>query len=173
MPTIRVRNLPVTTTVEADVEVPEGPGPLDERIAAAALAGNWSPAGPAGGGFLLDEESLVYDDAWRFEVVPYASATPAAPSGRGPMTFGTMPSREQYDAAWDAVEAVATADGFRPPHMFHFGNDPRMGSLGMTRDELWAELVRAHAEYDVPGPGAEEAGEWCSDVLGRLGIEWV
>lgn len=86
------------------------------------------------------------------------------------MTYGTMPTREQFDAGCllvddgDPPEACVLHQGFR------FGNDGRLGDAHLTADELWKELWVAKEEYDV---GHQSSGDWLSDVLGCLGIEWV
>lgn len=87
---------------------------------------------------------------------------------RRSMTFGVMPSREEFDAAC----AEEDPDNGRSVdnHGFGFGNDPRVGSVTMGGDELWKELTRAHGEYEA---GSEASGDWCSSVLGCLGFEWV
>jgi hypothetical protein len=82
------------------------------------------------------------------------------------MTHGQMPTREQYDVAWDRT---AEGEGLRDG-LFHFGNDPRMGTCALKRDELWGELETAAHLQDH---GADDAGDWCSRVLLCLGIEWV
>lgn len=94
---------------------------------------------------------------------------------RKSMTFGTMPSREEFDAACgehdpdDPPEACVANLGFS------FGNDKRVGSVTLTPDELWEELQKARAEWDADGesPAGERAGDWCSSVLGQLGFEWI
>ena len=53
---------------------------------------------------------------------------------------------------------------------FSFGNDPRVGTCALSRQELWDELRSAWADHEA---GAEEAGDWVSTVLGSLGLEWV
>ena len=77
------------------------------------------------------------------------------------LTFGEMPSREQFDAAWDETAAREREEspgglGVRTG-TFGFGRDPRMGDCRLTRDELWDELVKAHGEY-VQEDGPEDAG---------------
>ncbi len=79
-------------------------------------------------------------------------------------TYGTMPSREEFDAAYDAMEEWHHRPGFR------FGNDARLGDATLTASELWDELQKAKAELDE---GDEAAGDWCSAVLECLDIEWV
>lgn len=87
------------------------------------------------------------------------------------MTFGKMPTREQYDAAWDKTfEDADSSDNF-----FSFGNDKRVGNCDLTQDELWDELNKAYQEYlktdyfdFFEGPGV-----WISSVLSCLGIEWI
>lgn len=93
------------------------------------------------------------------------------------LTFGEMPTREQFDRAWDR----AMSDEDNPPvdgvH-FHFGNDERLGDAALTREELWAELTKASDEYqallaDDSITDPERVGDWVSRVLYCLGIEWV
>jgi hypothetical protein len=73
------------------------------------------------------------------------------------MSYGVMPTREEFDAAFEK----STPDGFS------FGNDKRVGNCILTADELWAELEKAHAE------GIDHAWTWASDVLLCLGFEWI
>lgn len=91
---------------------------------------------------------------------------------RRSMTYGVMPSLEEFDAACaepdddcgpDAPTSVADRG-------FSFGNDKRIGNDILSPSELWTELTRAKAEYDA---GDEAAGDWCSTVLGCLGFEWI
>jgi len=83
------------------------------------------------------------------------------------MTYGNLPTREVFDRQF----AELVSDG-----EFRFGNDKRVGTCALSPDELWAEIQKAHAEWDGPQADADkqdEAGEWCSTVLECLGIEWV
>lgn len=88
---------------------------------------------------------------------------------RKTMTWGVMPSREEFDEAWDA----------QCDERFAFGNDPRLGTCALSQDELWEELLKAHAESQAvdgssdDGGAPERAGDWCSAVLYCLGFEWV
>lgn len=98
---------------------------------------------------------------------------------RKSMTYGVLPSREEFDTAWEAVvdEGAARA-GNQGPGMprFYFIDDPRVGTCALTRAELWAELRRAQGEWENNGETEAEcdaAGQWCSQVLGVLGFEWV
>jgi hypothetical protein len=87
------------------------------------------------------------------------------------MTYGTMPTREQYDEAWNKLEDQEELRG----HKFHFGNDPRMGTDALTQYELWDELVKAHHEFETSDDENEidEVGDWMSSVLYCLNIEWI
>lgn len=100
------------------------------------------------------------------------------------LTYGTLPSREEFEAAWEAHDPPAHG-------RFAFYNDPRVGTCELTCSELWAELVNARREWELGGECSEcsgpcqearrsdsiispdTAGQWCSDVLGVLGFEWV
>lgn len=87
---------------------------------------------------------------------------------RRPMTYGVMPSREEFDTA------CAEPDEERGRSVeelgFSFGNDERIGTDTLTSGELWEELQRAHDEWEA---GDERAGDWCSAVLGCVGFEWI
>lgn len=79
------------------------------------------------------------------------------------MTYGILPTAEQYQSAWDAKDnAGELRDG-----MFHFGNCKRVGSCALTFSELWRELEQAVAE------GTDESLDWASCVLYCLGVEWI
>ena len=78
------------------------------------------------------------------------------------MTYGVMPSREEFSEA------------FGDEVYFAFGNDPRVGTAKLTEDELWDELQKALAVYEESDyPYSEAAGDWVSTVLDVLGFEWV
>lgn len=90
------------------------------------------------------------------------------------MTYGELPTREQYDDAWSALESA----GELRHGLFTFGNDPRLGDVSLSRDELWKEICRAHKEYmglleDDTDQDPEEVGSWLSSVLSCLNFEWV
>lgn len=95
------------------------------------------------------------------------------------MTFGVMPDRELFDRAFDAR---------CPDGTFSFGNDPYVGNDSLNASQLWRELEAQHATWEqgehgpeCPGDGScrgdgcpcEDAGSWCSAVLGQLGFEWI
>lgn len=96
------------------------------------------------------------------------------------MTYAVMPTREDFDRAFDAV----CPDGW-----FKFGNDPFVGFDSLNASELWRELETQLATWETgehrdgcPGAGecdgsddcpSEQAGSWCSSVLGILGFEWI
>lgn len=103
---------------------------------------------------------------------------PAIGSPRS-MSFGVMPPREDFEAAFDRE---------CPDGTFSFGNDPCVGTCELTSSELWAELEAQKAAHDAgehasdcAGDGScsgdgcpcEEAGSWCSSVLGILGFAWI
>lgn len=94
------------------------------------------------------------------------------------MNYGEIPTREAFDAAFER----------ECPNGFQFGNDPYVGFATLDSDDTWAELEAQLATWengehdsDCPGDGecsghgcpCEEAGSWCSCVLGCLGFEWV
>ncbi len=94
------------------------------------------------------------------------------------MTYGTLPTREQFDEAFDRE---------CPEGTFSFGNDPYVGNDKLTASQLWREIATQYATCEdgehfeeCPGDGdcqghcpCEEAGSWCSAVLGILGFEWI
>lgn len=95
------------------------------------------------------------------------------------MTFGVMPDRDTFDRAFDAR---------CPEGTFAFGNDPYVGNDTLNASQLWRELETQLATHnagehkpgcsgdgDCRGDGCpcEDAGSWCSAVLGILGFEWV
>ena len=90
------------------------------------------------------------------------------------MSYGQLPDREAFEAAFDAR---------CPDGTFSFGNDPFVGNDALTSAQLWRELetqlVTSETGECPDGPAcngdceAEEAGSWCSSVLGILGFEWI
>ncbi len=94
-------------------------------------------------------------------------------------SYGVMPDRDLFDRAFDAR---------CPEGTFSFGNDPYVGNDALSASQLWRELEAQHATWEAgehaphcPGDGScrgdgcpsEDAGSWCSDVLGILGFEWI
>lgn len=94
-------------------------------------------------------------------------------------SYGVMPDRDLFDRAFDAR---------CPDGTFSFGNDPYVGNDSLTASQLWRELQTQHATWEsgehkdgCPGDGScngdgcpcEDAGSWCSCVLGILGFEWI
>ena len=95
------------------------------------------------------------------------------------MTYGVMPDRDAFEAAFDAR---------CPDGTFSFGNDPYVGNDALNASQLWRELEAQLATHDegehkpgCAGDGScngdgcpcEDAGSWCSSVLGILGFEWI
>lgn len=87
---------------------------------------------------------------------------------RRSMTYGVMPTREEFDAA--CAEPDEDCGKSVDDLGFSFGNDPRIGTDILTTSELWGGAPRARGEWEA---GDEMAGDWCSAVLGCLGFEWV
>lgn len=94
-------------------------------------------------------------------------------------SYGVMPSLEAYERAFDAR---------CPSGRFSFGNDPYVGTDTLTCSQVWRELQAQFATWEAgehaahcPGDGecrgegcpSEDAGSWCSAVLGVLGFEWI
>jgi len=95
------------------------------------------------------------------------------------MSYGQMPDRELFDRAFDAR---------CPDGTFSFGNDPYVGNDSLNASQLWEQLeaqLETHNEGQhgshCAGDGScrgdgcpcENAGSWCSSVLGILGFEWI
>lgn len=88
MPKILVSNLPVTTFINAEVVVDDGPEEtLQERILAGVNAGGWERAR---GEHAEDYENLVLEvnrevvdhTMWSFETIGDVGETPAIPSSK-------------------------------------------------------------------------------------------
>ena len=102
-----------------------------------------------------------------------------------PMTYGILPSREEFEEAFakvvgrdahrETVLGAGLAHTVRGDPRFHFANDPRVGTCELTCSELWGELEKAQLDWGNPGGTTcdDDAGQWCSDVLGVLGFEWI
>jgi hypothetical protein len=88
------------------------------------------------------------------------------------MTYGTLPTREIFDSGWDEAANREDSPGGLSSGFFSFGNDSRMGTALLSRNELWDAIVLAHAEYEA-GIDGDDVGDWLSCVLGCIGIEWV
>lgn len=95
------------------------------------------------------------------------------------MDYGTMPDRADFDAAFDA---------YCPDGTFSFVRCPYVGTDDLRPSQLWCELETQLATFNegehdpsCPGDGScrgegcpcEDAGSWCSSVLGILGFEWI
>lgn len=80
------------------------------------------------------------------------------------VTFGTFPTHEQFEAAFNTV--CADSD-----YRFAFGNDPYVGTCKLTCSELWDVLHRVWGRSLVLTD--ERAESWVSDTLCILGWEWV
>ena len=106
------------------------------------------------------------------------SLTDLTPEPRS-VSYGTLPSRDLFSVLF----ANECPDG-----RFSFGNDPYVGTDSLTESQLWRELQAQFATWEAgehaahcPGDGScrgdgcpcEDAGSWCSDVLGVLGFEWI
>lgn len=81
------------------------------------------------------------------------------------MTYGVLPG---YGEFVEAFERECVKEGYTA---FRFGNCPRVGTCEMGVEELWREIEKARAEFEEASD--DEAGGWCSCVLGCLGFEWV
>lgn len=103
--------------------------------------------------------------------------SPARTGARKSLTYGVLPSREEFDAAFD--EEV-------PGGSFEIMSGELMGwklpvpDDGYSADELWDVLegiVGSDTLWDgvdkEPGPEDEAGLQFASDVLSILGFEWV
>lgn len=77
------------------------------------------------------------------------------------MTFGQLPSEDEFQAAFDKHCPLGT---------FAFSRDKRVGDDDLTASRLWGELTLAVEQFEK---GDEEAGSWASAVLSMLGFEWI
>jgi hypothetical protein len=95
------------------------------------------------------------------------------------MSYGILPTQNDFERAFAA---------FCPEGGFEFGNDPYVGFDTLSESQLWRELnaqlatweEAEHAEHcegdgscNGDGRPCEDAGSWCSCVLGILGFEWI
>lgn len=82
------------------------------------------------------------------------------------MTYGQLPSLEQFEQAFDAGEAEGP---------FRFRNDKRVGNADFNCSELYKEVQAATKEHHEASDRKtrDDAGEWASAVLYHLGFEWV
>lgn len=86
------------------------------------------------------------------------------------LTAGILPSKAEFEAAWDRQSL--------PNDRLSFGNDRFVGTINLTCQETWEELVLSLARSDSDdvdpwGNPPEYSGQWCSDVLSVFGFEWV
>ena len=92
-------------------------------------------------------------------------------------SYGVMPDRDLFGRAFDAR---------CPDGTFSFGNDPYVGNDTLNERQLWNELQAQFATWEAgehndpctcnasgEGCPSEDAGSWCSCVLGVLGFEWI
>lgn len=86
-----------------------------------------------------------------------------------PMTFGTFPSHEEFEQAFDAKCPF----GFRLEH----GSPGHAMAPGLYDcHELWRELhdlTEREGRGDWDGPEDKGPGTWASSVMGQLGFEWI
>lgn len=80
------------------------------------------------------------------------------------LTYGQLPTQEQFDFSFTDLDSYFSIGGFM------FRNDKRVGTIVLSRSELWKELNKAVYEW---GNGDNETGDWCSCVLQCLGFEWI
>ena len=82
------------------------------------------------------------------------------------MTYGVLPSEEEFREAFDHV--VTNPRGFR------FGNDQRVGTCALSATELWREIQEAKLEMEESlGWESDRASNWLTCVLDVLGFEWI
>lgn len=142
----------------------------------------------------LRHDGMVYDwgrDAWCDEEGRCGPNSPTTPEAaeeakrliertsaiRKSLTYGVLPSREEFDAAFD--EEV-------PGGSFEIMSGELMGSRlpvpdgGYSADELWDVLegiVGSDTLWDgvdqEPGPEDEAGLQFASNILSVLGFEWI
>lgn len=115
----------------------------------------------------MAEQPLDFDPNWQGMVscdsgeVYVPTGTPCA------LTFGVLPSYDRFSELFTA----SCPDG-----MFDFERDERLDTCSVTCSELWDELNCALGDWngeDRSEAGRDAAGQWCSDVLSCLGVEWI
>jgi hypothetical protein len=80
-------------------------------------------------------------------------------------TYGVLPSREAFDAAFERE---------CPDGLFAIRNDPHWGDQDLDSDELWDLVEMSVASWEHDGTlVAEQSGNWASCVLTVLGFEWI
>lgn len=78
-------------------------------------------------------------------------------------TYGVMPSREDFSAAFEQE---------CPEGTFTVGNDPLFGNHTFENEsELWTAVSEAANRHNDRGD--DGAGQFASAVLDHLGFEWV
>ncbi len=82
--------------------------------------------------------------------------------GMRSMTYGILPSRADFDAAFERE---------CPDGTYSIRNDKGGADGDYTASKLWA-LVKESAEL-LNDDGDEEAGDFASAVLSTLGFEWI
>lgn len=73
---------------------------------------------------------------------------------------GCMPTRAQFDEAWDGTE-----------HLLVDGEVILLGGRRAGREGAWTELVRLHADFRHEGAGAPGGPSAYEHLLASLGID--
>lgn len=79
------------------------------------------------------------------------------------MTYGIMPTRDQFEDGWHAKREAGALAG----NHFYFGQDSRVGTCMLNEFEVWEYLEKALDE------NTPESLEWIASVLRYLDIDWV
>lgn len=94
------------------------------------------------------------------------------------LSFGTLPTDEQFDAAWNATWREEGKDPQAAVYKIRDGALAReSGWAGdYDRNELYFRIVDACKAFDATGEGLDDEHsdiQMVSSVLYTLGIEWV
>ncbi len=83
-----------------------------------------------------------------------------------PIAFGTFPTFEQFECAFNIV--CADSNG-----LFRFENDPNVGTDELCAQELWHKVQEIYYFKENFDRDKEKDELWCSGVLGILGWKCV
>jgi hypothetical protein len=145
---------------------------------------------PLGETCLECEEEAEYDletsapGRWRERSFPHTKEVSEA-WGKGTrrngkphmsMTFGHFPTKQQWDAHWEAH-----ADS--PYYDISMGRGPSARAAearlhldgSYDRDQLWKKVHELYniADSEDDYDGDDSAASWASDIMGTLGFEWI
>lgn len=93
------------------------------------------------------------------------------------LSWGEFPTREEFDAAFEADETIKRMGGYQITHGSVTDDYDAAPALYEDSEELWVELQRLwklwNAKHEDMSDDQERAAHWVSDILGTLGFEWI